>query len=129
MVLGAAFLVGQAFEYTHACSSLSGGLMGSTFLTPTGFHGAHVLAGLIFLGLIWARAGKGAYSAQHHVGVEASALHWHFVDAIWVVLFTILYLISGEGSRTATNSRALAPHMEPRRRQWKRESLYCWRPR
>lgn len=93
IALGAAFLGGQAFEYVHAGFGLSSGLLGSTFFTLTGFHGAHVFVGLVFLALIWARAGKGVYSLEHHVGVEASALYWHFVDAVWVVLFTILYLI------------------------------------
>ncbi len=93
IALGAAFLGGQAYEYTHAGFGLRDGLLGSTFFTLTGFHGAHVFAGLVFLALIWVRAGKGAYTGERHVGVEASALYWHFVDAVWVVLFTILYLI------------------------------------
>jgi len=93
MVLGAAFLGGQAYEYTHAGYGLSSGLMGSTFFTLTGFHGAHVLVGLAFLSLVLVRAGRGFYSAQSHLGVEACALYWHFVDAVWVVLFTVLYLI------------------------------------
>ncbi len=93
IVLGAAFLGGQAYEYTHAGFGLGSGLLGSTFFTLTGFHGAHVFAGLVFLSLVWVRAGKGYYTGKQHVGVEASALYWHFVDAVWVVLFTILYLI------------------------------------
>lgn len=93
MVLGAAFLGGQAYEYTHAGFGLSSGLLGSAFFTLTGFHGAHVFVGLIFLALILWRAGRGVYTAEHHIGVEAGALYWHFVDAVWVVLLTILYLI------------------------------------
>lgn len=93
LVLGIAFLAGQAYEYAHAGFGLSSGLLGSAFFTLTGFHGAHVFAGLVFLVLVWARAGKGRYSEEQHVGVEASALYWHFVDAVWVVLLTILYLI------------------------------------
>ncbi len=93
IVLGAAFLGGQAYEYAHAGFGLNSGLLGSTFFTLTGFHGAHVFAGLVFLLLIWMRAGRGVYRAEHHLGVEASSLYWHFVDAVWVVLLTILYLI------------------------------------
>lgn len=93
MVLGAAFLAGQAYEYTHAGFGLGSGLLGSSFFTLTGFHGAHVLAGLIFLALVWVRAGKGVYTEERHLGVQAAALYWHFVDAVWVVLFTALYLI------------------------------------
>jgi cytochrome c oxidase subunit III len=93
MVLGAAFLGGQAYEYAHAGFGLSSGLLGSAFFTLTGFHGAHVFAGLVFLALILWRASRGYYTAEHHIGVEASALYWHFVDAVWVVLLTILYLI------------------------------------
>ncbi len=93
MILGAAFLGGQAWEYTHAGFGLSSGLMGTAFFTLTGFHGAHVLAGLIFLALVLIRAGRGHYTSERHLGVEASALYWHFVDAVWVVLFTVLYLI------------------------------------
>jgi cytochrome c oxidase subunit 3 len=93
IILGAAFLGGQAYEYTHAGFGLASGLLGSTFFTLTGFHGAHVFAGLVFLALIWVRAGRGTYTGEHHIGVEASALYWHFVDVVWVVLFTILYLI------------------------------------
>ncbi|MHB0869238.1 MAG: cytochrome c oxidase subunit 3 [Chloroflexota bacterium] len=93
IALGAAFLGGQAYEYVHAGFGLSSGLLGSVFFTLTGFHGAHVFAGLVFLALIWKRAKEGRYTEQHHLGVEASALYWHFVDAVWVVLLTVLYLV------------------------------------
>lgn len=93
MVLGAAFLCGQAFEYATAGYGLSSSVLGSSFFTLTGFHGLHVLVGLIFLGMVYIKAGRGAYTTEHHLGVEASALYWHFVDAVWVVLLTVLYLI------------------------------------
>ncbi len=93
VVLGAAFLGGQAYEYAKAGYGLSSGLLGSSFFTLTGFHGAHVLVGLIFLLLVLVRAGKGHYSRDRHLAVEASALYWHFVDAVWVVLLTVLYLV------------------------------------
>ncbi len=93
MVLGAGFLLGQAFEYVTAGFGLSSSVWGSSFFTLTGFHGSHVLVGLIFLAMVYIKAGRGAYTAEHHLGVEASALYWHFVDAVWVVLLTILYLL------------------------------------
>jgi cytochrome c oxidase subunit 3 len=93
LVLGAAFLGGQAWEYTHAGFGLSSGLLGSSFFTLTGFHGIHVLVGLVFLALVLLRAGRGVYTPERHLGIEASALYWHFVDAVWVVLFTSLYLL------------------------------------
>jgi cytochrome c oxidase subunit III len=93
MILGAAFLGGQAYEYAHAGFGLTEGILGSSFFTLTGFHGAHVLVGLIFLGLVLWQATKGHYTAEHHLGVEASALYWHFVDAVWVVLFVVLYIL------------------------------------
>ena len=93
MILGAAFLAGQAYEYSKAGFGLSSGILGSSFFTLTGFHGAHVFVGLVFLALVLARASGGHYSPERHEGVAAAALYWHFVDAVWVALFTVLYLI------------------------------------
>ena len=63
-----------------------------TFFTLTGFHGLHVLSGVVYLSCIWIRAKKGAYSATNNSPVELVGLFWHFVDLVWIVLFTILYL-------------------------------------
>ncbi|MGI5836714.1 MAG: cytochrome c oxidase subunit 3 [Chloroflexota bacterium] len=93
LLLGSAFLVGQAFEYAHAGFGLSDGLLGSSFYTLTGFHGAHVLGGLIFLAMVLGRARRGHYTQERHLAVEAATLYWHFVDAVWIVLFTMLYLV------------------------------------
>lgn len=93
IVLGTAFLLGQAFEYVTAGFGLSSSVWGSSFFTLTGFHGSHVLVGLIFLAMVYLKAGGRAYTAEHHLGLEAAALYWHFVDAVWVVLFTVLYLL------------------------------------
>ncbi len=93
IVLGAAFLLGQAVEYVTAGFGLSSSVWGSSFFTLTGFHGSHVLVGLIFLAMVYLKAGRGVYTAEHHLGVEAAALYWHFVDAVWVVLFTVLYIL------------------------------------
>ena len=59
----------------------------------TGFHGAHVLGGLVLLLLILYRASMGQFSPQHHVGVAAVTLYWHFVDVVWIFLFVILYFV------------------------------------
>jgi cytochrome c oxidase subunit III len=93
MFLGAAFLCGQAFEYITAGYGLSSGVLGSSFFTLTGFHGSHVFVGLVFLAMVFVKAGTGAYTAERHLGVESSALYWHFVDTVWVALLTVLYLI------------------------------------
>jgi heme/copper-type cytochrome/quinol oxidase subunit 3 len=93
ILLGAAFEFGQAYEYIHARIHFSGLNQFSTaFFTMTGFHGGHVMGGLIFLLLILARSLRGQFDSSHHVGVAAATLYWHFVDVVWVFLFFILYL-------------------------------------
>ncbi len=64
----------------------------ATFFALTGFHGIHVTIGVIYLSCIWRRAKQGAYTAANHSPVELVGLYWHFVDLVWIVLFTILYL-------------------------------------
>ena len=67
-------------------------IFASAFFTMTGFHGAHVLGGLILLTLILFRAGRGQFNSRNHVGPAAVTLYWHFVDVVWIFLFGILYL-------------------------------------
>ena len=64
----------------------------ATFFTCTGFHGLHVSIGVIYLSCIWVRAKQGAYTANNNSPVELVGLYWHFVDLVWIVLFTVLYL-------------------------------------
>jgi cytochrome c oxidase subunit 3 len=93
--LGLAFEGLQLYEFITAFGrgmSLTANTFASAFFTMTGFHGAHVLGGLVLLTLILYRAGKGQFSSQHHVGVAAVTLYWHFVDVVWIFLFGILYL-------------------------------------
>jgi cytochrome c oxidase subunit 3 len=93
--LGLAFEGLQLYEFTTAFGrgmSLTANTFASAFFTMTGFHGAHVLGGLVLLTLILYRAAKGQFSSQHHVGVAAVTLYWHFVDVVWIFLFGILYL-------------------------------------
>lgn len=68
-------------------------LFGSCFFTMTGFHGAHVTGGVIFLACILIQAMRGKYTAQNHSSVELAGLYWHFVDLVWIILFTVVYLI------------------------------------
>ncbi len=93
---GASFLSLQAYEWTHLIHL---GLhawksnYAATFFLLTGFHGLHVTIGVIYLSCIWWRGKQGAYNAQNHSPVELAGLYWHFVDLVWIVLFTIIYLI------------------------------------
>ncbi len=93
IVLGTAFLLGQAWEYATAGFTPQTNVFGSSFFTLTGFHGAHVLVGLTFLAVVLALSLRGRFSPQSHFAVEASALYWHFVDAVWVALFAVLYVL------------------------------------
>ena len=95
IILGFAFELGQLYEFISAFGrgmTLDVNSFASAFFIMTGFHGLHVLGGLILLLLILGRAARGQFSAQHHVGVAADTLDWHFVDVVWFFLFTILYL-------------------------------------
>jgi cytochrome c oxidase subunit 3 len=95
IVLGFAFEIGQLIEFINAFQrgmSLTANTFASAFFTMTGFHGAHVLGGLILLTIILYRASRGQFSSRHHVGVQAVTLYWHFVDVVWIFLFGILYL-------------------------------------
>jgi heme/copper-type cytochrome/quinol oxidase subunit 3 len=93
---GAGFLGLQAYEWTHLMHQ---GLLApksnyaATFFMLTGFHGLHVTIGVIYLSCIWVRSKQGAYTAQSRSPVELVGLYWHFVDLVWIVLFTIIYLI------------------------------------
>ncbi|MCL4465185.1 MAG: cytochrome c oxidase subunit 3 [Chloroflexi bacterium] len=92
-IMGAIFIGGQAYEWTHAGFTPQGSVFGSTFFTLTGFHGAHVLVGLTFLAVTLVRALRGRFTAEHHFAVQAAGWYWHFVDAVWVFLFGSLYLL------------------------------------
>ncbi len=96
VLLGILFLLGQAYEFASLYQeglTLSSSLFGSSFFTLTGFHGLHVLIGVIWGGLTVIKALRGTYSVDRHVGVEVYGLYWHFVDIVWIVLFTVIYLI------------------------------------
>jgi heme/copper-type cytochrome/quinol oxidase subunit 3 len=93
IVLGLLFLAGQAYEYAHAAFTPQSSAYGACFFTLTGLHGLHVVFGLAFLLVLLLRARRGAFTDGRTFPVEAGTLYWHFVDAVWVVLFGLLYLI------------------------------------
>lgn len=91
IVLGLTFTVVQGYEYSHAAFAFAGHIYGSTFYMATGFHGAHVIIGTIFLIVCLGRAYKGHFKPDHHFGFEAAAWYWHFVDVVWLFLFSCIY--------------------------------------
>jgi cytochrome c oxidase subunit 3 len=94
IVLGILFLAGQLYDYSLLGFGVNDGVFGSTFYTLTGFHGAHVFAGVLMLGVILYRGMAGQFSGRHHDAVEATSLYWHFVDVVWICLFTLLYILN-----------------------------------
>jgi heme/copper-type cytochrome/quinol oxidase subunit 3 len=97
-VLGLIFLGGQVFEFSHFAHEglgLGRNLFSGTFYLTTGFHGAHVAIGVIWLLTLWTLALRGRLGPEKSVKVEVAGLYWHFVDVVWIVLFTVIYLMSG----------------------------------
>jgi heme/copper-type cytochrome/quinol oxidase subunit 3 len=96
--LGAVFLGGQVFEFTEFVvegMTLTSNPAASAFYLLTGFHGAHVAIGIIMLLSLWGISRrKGGLSNDHGMNLELVGLYWHFVDIIWIVIFTIVYLLS-----------------------------------
>ncbi len=97
VLLGALFLSIQAHEYHELIVEKhftpSSGLFGSCFFTMTGFHGMHVLVGVICMFVVFIKSLRGGYSAAEYRGIEVAGLYWHFVDLVWIILFTIVYLV------------------------------------
>jgi cytochrome c oxidase subunit 3 len=92
ILLGIAFTLCQAYEYSHAGFKYAGHIYGATFFMATGFHGAHVIIGTLFLTVCLLRALKGHFSPKQHFGFEAAAWYWHFVDVVWLFLFMSIYV-------------------------------------
>jgi heme/copper-type cytochrome/quinol oxidase subunit 3 len=96
MLLGITFVSIQGFEWRSLLSegtSANTSLFGATFFTLTGFHGAHVSGGVLVLVFVVLQSLRGRYTLENHLGIELMGLYWHFVDVVWIILFTILYLI------------------------------------
>lgn len=92
MVIGTAFLVNQGFEWMHAEFAIGDGPYSATFYLLTGFHGAHVLGGLLFIAFLWMRSYLGHFDAHRNTAVEAATMYWHFVGAVWILVFSLLFL-------------------------------------
>lgn len=92
LMLGAGFLGIQVVEYHHQGFTPATSAYGSLFYTITGFHGAHVAVGLLMLAVVGLRARLGHFSSRHHLAVTNVSWYWHFVDAVWLAVFTSLYL-------------------------------------
>jgi heme/copper-type cytochrome/quinol oxidase subunit 3 len=104
-VLGTTFLLFQVYEF-YTFSVVEGlyirtNLFGSTFFTLTGFHGAHVTLGVVWLVSLFIVAFKGRLGPSTSLDVEIAGLYWHFVDIVWIVIFTLVYLIGGVDSGPA----------------------------
>ena len=98
VVLGIIFLGMQIIDYTALGAeglTLASGTYGTTYYTLTGFHGAHVFGGVIMLAVVLYRGMAGQFSSRHYDAVEAASLYWHFVDVVWILLFSLLYLLPG----------------------------------
>jgi len=98
IILGVMFLGGQGYEYTHLIYNehvtwAGSGIFGASFFTLTGMHGFHVFMGVCYLTVLLLQSAAGTYTYQKYFGITAGTLYWHFVDVIWVVLFSIFYLV------------------------------------
>lgn len=95
-LLGLVFLSGQVYEFTHFVHEglgLTTNLFGASFFLLTGTHGAHVFVGVIWLTTLFVLAVRGKLTSANAETVEITGLYWHFVDVVWIVLFTIIYLL------------------------------------
>ena len=91
--LGILFLAGQLYDYSQLGFGIADGVFGTVFYTLTGFHGAHVFGGAVGLTIVLARTLRGQFSARNHVAVEAVSYYWHFVDVVWIGVFSTIYLL------------------------------------
>ncbi len=96
VILGVLFMICQAYEFNHAAFKFGGHIYGSTFFMATGFHGFHVIVGAIFLSVILYRATVGHFTPKQHVGFEAAAWYWYFVNVVWLFLFISIYVWGAE---------------------------------
>jgi len=95
-LLGGTFIAGQVYEFTGFYNEWLGyttNIFGSAFYTLTGFHGVHVSVGIVFLMSLFVMSLKGKLDVSKAETVEIFGLYWHFVDIVWILIFTIVYLI------------------------------------
>jgi cytochrome c oxidase subunit 3 len=92
-LMGLSFLITQGLEYSRIGFNTSDGAFPTIFFCLTGLHGAHVFVGLTILAFMTVRAFRGHFSPEHHHGVEIAGIYWHFVDVMWIVVYTTVYLL------------------------------------
>ena len=95
-LFGLTFISGQVYEFTEFYRqglSLSSNMFGTTFFVLTGLHGAHVTIGIVWLLLVWSRSMQGRLPSEKSEAVEIAGLYWHFVDIVWIFIFTAIYLV------------------------------------
>ena len=95
-LLGASFIAGQVYEFTSFIReglTIKTNLFGSSFFVLTGFHGVHVTLGIVMLLSLWGLSMRGKITQEKAEAVEIAGLYWHFVDIVWIVIFTVVYLI------------------------------------
>jgi heme/copper-type cytochrome/quinol oxidase subunit 3 len=95
-VFGLIFLGFQAYEFTHFVHeglTIKSNIFGSSFYVLTGFHGVHVSVGVLWLLSLWVLTLRGKIGKENSLNVEIAGLYWHFVDIVWIVIFTLIYLI------------------------------------
>ncbi|HVI36777.1 MAG TPA: heme-copper oxidase subunit III, partial [Gaiellales bacterium] len=92
-LLGLTFLFVQVNEYVHIGFSPQDSAQGSVFYGLTGLHGAHVLVGLTLLAMVVVRSFRGHFTPEEHRGVEVPGIYWHFVDIMWVIVYTTVYIL------------------------------------
>jgi cytochrome c oxidase subunit 3 len=119
-LMGLVFLVTQAREYSRVGFAPHNGAFGTIFYCLTGLHGAHVFVGLSILLFMTIRAFRGHFSPEHHHGVEIGGIYWHFVDVMWIVVYSTVYLLEmacpapSGGARPAITRRQSPPSPLPR---------------
>jgi len=99
-IFGATFIAGQIYEFTEFSREglhLGTNLFGSTFFVLTGFHGAHVCLGILWLLALWGMSMQNRLGTEKAESVEIAGLYWHFVDVVWIVIFTVIYLMPQPG--------------------------------
>jgi cytochrome c oxidase subunit III len=93
LALGICFLLTQIREYSRIGFAPHDNAFGTVFYSLTGLHGAHVLVGLTLLTMVTIRSFRGHFSPEHHHGVEIPGIYWHFVDVMWIIVYTTVYLL------------------------------------
>ena len=96
MLFGTFFVGMQVYEYTHLSHeglTLHSSMYGSAFYLLTGFHGFHVFGGVVWIAWAFRKAMNGHFTKENYIGIELLGLYWHFVDVVWIILFTLIYLM------------------------------------